>query len=119
MMYVTEFLIGNYMCFFFHQLKQKQNTEWMLYKCANTIPEQLLEQVMTISASCQVTVIVYASEAEEFSQVLTKSLSDLSLMTDLGLGSCDFFFLSFWYKNSCSLQNPRKKKDRKIGGKCL
>jgi len=53
MMYVTEFLIGNYMCFFFHQLKQKQNTEWMLYKCTNTIPEQLLEQVMTILLKAQ------------------------------------------------------------------
>jgi hypothetical protein len=83
------------------------------------LPNLLENPFIVISASCQVTVIVYASEAEEFSQVLTKSLSDLSLMTDLGLGSCDFFFLSFWYKNSCSLQNPRKKKDRKIGGKCL
>jgi hypothetical protein len=80
MMYVTELLIGNYMCYFCHQLKQKQNTEWMLYKCTNTNPEQLLEQVMTIllkaqlhftksyyliiiSTSCQVNVIVYASEA--------------------------------------------------------
>jgi len=68
------------MCYFCHQLKQKQNTEWMLYKCTNTNPEQLLEQVMTIllkaqlhftksyyliiiSTSCQVNVIVYASEA--------------------------------------------------------
>jgi hypothetical protein len=53
MMYVTEFVIGNYMCYFFHQLKQKQNTEWMLYKCTNTIPEQLLEQVMTILLKAQ------------------------------------------------------------------
>ena len=44
--YVTEFLIGNYMCYLFHQLKKKLNTEWMLYKCTNTILEQL--QVMTI-----------------------------------------------------------------------
>uniref|UniRef100_A0A7N0SZW2 Coatomer subunit gamma n=1 Tax=Kalanchoe fedtschenkoi TaxID=63787 RepID=A0A7N0SZW2_KALFE len=38
------------------------------YNCTNTVPEQLLEEV---------TVIVFASEAEEFSEVVTKPLRSL------------------------------------------
>lgn len=68
------------------------------YNCTNTIPEQLLENVLTdsrkmtfffflilncikhviiISAYCQVTVVVDASEAEEFSEVTSRPLRSL------------------------------------------
>jgi hypothetical protein len=84
MMYVTEFLIGNYLYYFCHQLKQKQNTEWMLYKCTNTIPEQLLEQVMTIllKAQLHVTNRVCFGSIGILSSI-NKSLLYLSLMIHL------------------------------------
>lgn len=71
------------------------------YNCTNTIPEQLLENVLTnsrkmssslfffffglnctqiciiISAFCQVIVVVDASEAEEFSEVISRPLRSL------------------------------------------